>query len=251
MTFSKWKTNKMTEENFDEVFQLDRFMVESKNFKNNKPFKFMFVENIFKPDFYQKLHDGYPDEENDMLQSTQFSKNTLYRGWANLDDVTNNENAESIEDPKLNQQWNKLYRYLSSDEFIRKLREFSGVPVNKLKSFRFGLMKKGGFQMAHTHNDGPSTLILFFYFSKGWQKGDPGGTFLASEEDESKMFFEPYNLDNTMSILQDGPCSTHGVRYIVKDVSRKMLQIYYESYSEEEGWSGKGHEKPTEGKFEL
>ena len=251
MTFSKWKTNKMTEENFDEVFQLDRFMVESENFKNNKPFKFMFVENIFKPDFYQKLHDGYPDEENDMLQSTQFSKNTLYRGWANMDDVTNNENAESIEDPKLNQQWNKLYRYLSSDEFIRKLREFSGVPVNKLKSFRFGLMKKGGFQMPHTHNDGPSTLILFFYFSKGWQKGDPGGTFLASEEDESKMFFEPYNLDNTMSILQDGPCSTHGVRYIAKDVSRKMLQIYYESYSEEEGWSGKGHEKPTEGKLEL
>ena len=241
----------MTENNFNKIFELDKFMNESENFKNNKPFKFAYIENIFKPDFYQKLHDGYPDEENEMLQSTQFSKNTLYRDFANMFDVTENENAKSAEDPKLNQQWNKLYQYLSSDEFITKIREFSGVPVNKLKSFRFGLMKKGGFQMAHTHNDGPSTLILFFYFSKGWQKGDPGGTFLASDEDESKIFFEPCNLDNTMSIIQDGPCSTHGVRYIVKDVSRKMLQVYYEAYSKEEGWSGKGHEPPPQPSIQL
>ena len=54
-----------------------------------------------------------------------------------------------------------------------------------------------------------------------------------------------------MTILQDGPCATHGVRYITKDVSRKMLQVYFEEYSEENGWSGKGHEKHPEGKIEL
>ena len=55
--------------------------------------------------------------------------------------------------------------------------------------------------------------------------------------------FEPYNLDNTMVILQDGPSSAHGTRYITKDVTRKAIQIYYEGYSEETGWSGKGFEK--------
>ena len=241
----------MTENNFNKIFELDKFMNESENFKNNKPFKFAYIENIFKPDFYQKLHDGYPDEENEMLQSTQFSKNSLYRDFANMFDITENENAKSAEDPKLNQQWNKLYQYLSSDEFITKIREFSGVPVNKLKSFRFGLMKKGGFQMPHAHNDGPSTIIVFFFFSKGWQKGDPGGTYLASEPEESKIFLEPYNLDNTMVMLHDGPDSVHGVRYITKDITRKCLQIYFEEYSEKDGWSGKGHDKPMVGKIEL
>ena len=78
------------------------------------------------------------------------------------------------------------------------------------------------------NNDGPSTLIIFFYFSKGWEKGDPDGTYVASEADESKIIFELYNLDNTMVILQDGPCSAHGACYITKDVKRKAIQIYFE-----------------------
>ena len=50
-----------------------------------------------------------------------------------------------------------------------------------------------------------------------------------------------------MTLLQDGPYSAHGARYIIKDVKRKAIQIYLEEYSEEKGWSGKGFEtiKPT------
>ena len=36
-----------------------------------------------------------------------------------------------------------------------------------------------------------------------------------------------------MVILQDGPYSAHGARYITKDVKRKAIQIYFEAYSEE------------------
>ena len=120
---------------------------------------------------------------------------------------------------------------------------FSKVPVDKMKMLKFLLYQKGGFQTPHIHNDGPSTIIIFFYFSKGWKAGDPGGTYVASEADESKIMFEPYNLDNSMVILQDGPSSAHGVRYITKDVTRKAIQVYYEGYSEETGWSGQGSEK--------
>ena len=242
----------MTKEEFDDIFEWNNFLSNSENFKNNKPFKFSFIENIIKPEFYKKLHDGYPDKLDDWQQSTQFAKNTLFRGWRGLDSSgSDTGNPELVQDPKLSPEWNKFYRFLCSEDFIKKLRDFSGLPVNKLKSFRFGLMKKGGFQMPHAHNDGPSTIIVFFYFSKGWQKGDPGGTYLASEEDESTLFLEPHNLDNTMVMLHDGPGSVHGVRYITKDVTRKCLQIYYEEYSEEDGWSGTSHVKPTVGKIEL
>ena len=227
-------------------------MGKSEIFKTNIPYKFAFFEDIIKPDFYKKLHDSYPDKLDDWKKSTQFSKNLLYRGWGNLDDgLTDVSNDKIEEDVKLSPEWNKFYRFLSSNEFIEQLRKFSGISVTQLKTFRFGLMKKGGFQLPHTHNDGPSTIIVFFNFSKGWNQGDPGGTYLASEEDESKIIFEPYNLDNTMTILQDGPQSTHGARYITKDVIRKCVQIYFEEYSENNGWSGEGHEEAVKGEIDL
>jgi hypothetical protein len=81
-------------------------------------------------------------------------------------------------------------------------------------------------------------LIIFLYFSKNWKQGDPGGTYIASEEDESKIIFEPYNLDNSMVIMHDGPKSAHGARRIIKDVERRAVQIYFENYSPQKGWSG-------------
>jgi hypothetical protein len=77
------------------------------------------------------------------------------------------------------------------------------------------------------------------YFSKNWQKGDPGGTYMTTDLDESKIIFEPYNLDNSLAIFHDGPKAAHGTRYILKDVTRQAIQITLEGYSSESGWSGK------------
>ena len=99
------------------------------------------------------------------------------------------------------------------------------------------VLTRGGYQLPHIHNVGPSTLILMLYFSKNWNKGDPGGTYITPEEDESKMIFEPYNLDNSALIFHDGPHAGHGVRPITKDVERRAIQIYLEEYSSETGWS--------------
>ena len=81
------------------------------------------------------------------------------------------------------------------------------------------------------------------YFSKNWNKGDPGGTYITTEEDESKLVFEPYNLDNSAMIFQDGPYAGHGVRRMDKDVERRAIQIYLEEYSLETGWSGDKEEQ--------
>ena len=99
------------------------------------------------------------------------------------------------------------------------------------------VLEAQGYQLPHIHNAGPNTLILMVYFSKNWKKGDPGGTYITPEEDESKMIFEPYNLDNTTIIFHDGAHAGHGVRYITKDVERRAIQIYFEKYSPETGWS--------------
>ena len=241
----------MTNENFNDICNWDNLFKQSEIFKNNKPFKFAFIEEILKRDFYEKLINTYPQYDNKdkkWISSTQFSKFQFIRAWAKLKPIETK--LEIVEDPDIRPEWNRFYKFLHSQEFIENMKKFSGISVNRLKSFRFSLFHKGGFQLPHIHNDGPSTLIIFFNFSKGWEKGDPGGTYVASEENESKIIFEPYNLDNTMTILQDGPYSAHGARYITKDVKRQALQIYLEEYSKEKGWSGKGFES-IQPKIEL
>ena len=47
----------MASEDFTEIFDWDNFFSKSKIFKNNKPFKFAFFENILESDFYKKC--GY------------------------------------------------------------------------------------------------------------------------------------------------------------------------------------------------
>ncbi len=234
-------------ENFNEIVNWENFFEQSDTFKNNTPFKFVHVEEFFKRPFYEKLYDTYPKHDNTWHQSTEFSKNQFVKGFGEND---YGGYAAPGEDTKLSPEWNKLYRYFHNDEFIENIRKFSGVPINKMKTFRFSLYHKGGFQLPHIHNDGPSTLIVFFYFSKGWEKGDPGGTYVASEEDESKIIFETQNLDNTMSMLQDGPLSAHGARYITKNVERRALQVYFEEYSDDIGWSGSGF-KEQKGNIQI
>ena len=119
-----------------------------------------------------------------------------------------------------------------------------------LKHMNFMYARKDGFQNTHIHNHSDKTLILFVYFSKDWKKGDPGGTFLADgidfdakgeKEGNSKMIFEPGNLDNTSLIVLDGPFAAHGMRKITKDVERRGIQVTYEPFNSTDGWySDKG-----------
>ena len=44
----------------DQIFNWDNLFKASQEFKNNKPFKFAFIEGIFKESFYKKLYETYP-----------------------------------------------------------------------------------------------------------------------------------------------------------------------------------------------
>ena len=203
-------------------------------FQEKKPTKWAFIEEFFVRDFYEKLYATYPKKDDSWFFETSNDKSAYRKWWAeeNANDIPSN-----VEDPNFSEHWNTFHRYLFSDEFLANIRKFSGVPVTKVKSLGFMLLTRGGYQLPHIHNVGPSTLILMLYFTKYWSKGDPGGTYITPEEDESKMIFEPYNLDNSGIIFHDGPHAGHGVRYITKDVERLAIQIYFEEYSPETGWS--------------
>ena len=230
-------------ENFSGIINWENVFKQSENFQNSKPFKFAFIEDFFEEDFYKKLFDSYPKFDDSWDHITTYDKNHWSKKWNN---TSEHGIVHEGNDPSLGEAWNLLKRYASSQEFSDNFKKFTQVPVTKLKHFHFIGMNQGGFQLPHIHNVGPSTLIMMAYFSKGWQKGDPGATYVASELDESSILFEPYNLDNTMVIFQDASNAVHGARYLEKDIERKALQITLEGWDEENGWSGGDPEKIRE-----
>lgn len=50
---------------------------------------------------------------------------------------------------------------------------------------------------------------------------------------EEKRIFEPYNLDNSAVVFQDGPYAGHGVRPLLKGAERHAIQIYLQEDSDE------------------
>jgi hypothetical protein len=224
--------------NWDNIFSQQEFFI------NAKPFKFAFIENVFENNFYEKLYQTYPKIDDSWVIANNIYKSQLGKFWGGS--ITPGEMVEGS-DPAFSKEWNELKLYAGSEEFLSNIRRFSGTTVNRLKDFLFVSYKKGGFQLPHIHNVGPNTLVFMLYFSKGWEEGDAGGTYIASEPDESKIIFEPYNLNNSMALFQDSPKAAHGVRIITKDVERRGLQIVLEEYDDETGWTG---EDPFSEKFQ-
>ena len=210
------------EEN-SQVLNWENIFKQSKNFKEQKPTRFAFIENIFFEEFYKDLFESYPNLDT-FVDGSDHSKSQLSKSWKN---ATGKYVAKG-DDPQLSDSWNKFKRYLETKECVTKFSEFSGVNVKRLKQVKFLAYRKGGFQLPHVHNVSKNELVMLFYFSKGWKQGDPGGTYISSDLDESSIIFEPYNLDNSACIFQDGPKAFHGMRMITKDVERRGFQITME-----------------------
>ena len=207
---------------------------QSSHFKNAKPTKWAFIKEFLHKDVYEELYNTYPEFDDNYSIKDSYDTKSFQKFWKRDEDTNIIEEYDS----RYSESWNKFMQYLWSNEFIKKLVEVTGVQVTNLRHFCFLYAKKDCFQNPHIHNVSDKTLIVFIYFSKNWSKGDPGGTFLSDGLNESKILFEPYDLDNTSLIVLDGPDAAHGVRKITKDVARRAIQLTYEPYSKTDGWYG-------------
>ena len=218
---------------------------QSTNFKNHSPTKWTFVKEFLNKDFYEELYKTYPKFDNTWSLKDSYDTRGYPRYWKRDQET----NIIPEYDSRYSESWNKFMKYAWSEEFIKKLVEVTGVEVTGLRHFCFIYSNKNCFQSPHIHNVSDKTLIVFIYFSKNWEKGDPGGTYLSDGRDESKILFEPYDLDNTSLFVLDGPEAAHGVRKITKDVERRAIQLTYEPFSTTDGWYGQPNKdipKPIE-----
>ena len=202
----------------------------SNTFKNNKPFPYGFVENFFHEDFYNELYNTYPKLDEKWFIPTDASRSAKKR-WFGMADYNSEQRNVDQEDSSLSVAWNQFFHYIHSKEFLGNMSRYSGIELTGFTHFGFIVNEKGSFNMPHTHHpteqkkDYGYNLTLLVYFAKGWKHGDPGGTYLASDEDESSILFEPYNLDNTCVIFAETPKSFHGSRYMTQDAKRQSIQF--------------------------
>ena len=207
---------------------------QSSNFKNSSPTKWAFVKEFLDRNFYEELYKTYPKFDDTWSLEDSYDKISYRKLWK----IEQEKTIIMEHDSRYSESWNKFLSHAWSEEFIKNLVKLTGVEVTNLQHFCFMYAKKDGFQSPHIHNVSDKTLIVFIYFSKNWEEGDPGGTYLSDGRDESKILFEPYDLDNTSLFVLDGPNAAHGVRRITKDVERRAIQLTYEPFSTTDGWYG-------------
>ena len=215
---------------YSDMINWENVFANSNTFKNNKPFSYGFIENFFHEDFYNELYNTYPKLDEKWYIPTDFGRSAKKR-WFGSADPNSDQKSVDLEDTSLSRAWNQFFHYIHSKEFLDYMSKYTGSKLKGFKHFSFMVNEKGSFNMPHTHHptekkeDYVYNITLLIYFAKGWKKGDPGGTYLASEEDESSIIFEPYNLDNTCVIFGETPHSYHGSRYMTQDAIRRSVQF--------------------------
>jgi hypothetical protein len=217
---------------------------QSSNFKNSNPTKWAYVKEFLDRDFYEELYNTFP-KFDDTWDPKDNDETLAYRKFWKMDEKNRYADGTPREhnliqeyDSRYSEPWNKFLKHAWSEEFTKKLAEVTGIEVTGLRHFCFMYANSGCYQKTHIHNVSDKTLIVFLYFSKNWESGDPGGTYL-SDTTSSKILFEPYDLDNTALFVLDGPEAAHGMRKIVKDVERRAIQLTYEPFSTTGGWYGR------------
>lgn len=209
------------------MFNWNNILANSQTFKNNKPFPYGFIEEVLERDFYEKLRKTFPKEDDRWYIPQDMTRSAKKRYFGKDDWGV----AVDSDDPSLSKEWNDFHHYLFSKDFIEKMSAYSGIKLTKLRHFIFIINGKGDFNMPHHHfgesqnNMGGYKMTCLMYLAKDWNKGDPGGTYICANEDESSIIFEPHNLDNTMVLFKETPISWHGSRYITKDVKRPSIQF--------------------------
>ncbi len=215
-------------ETYSEIINWKNMFENSETFKNNKPFPFGFVENVLIRNFYEKLYETFPVEDEKWHEVQDYSRSAKKR-YFGLD--KKNALAVDDQDPSLSKEWNIFHHYLTTKEFVNNISKYTGIDLIGIRQFAFINNHRGDFNMPHFHWENSQKgkesykVTFLMFFAKDWPKGEPGGTYVSANEDESSIIFEPPNLDNTIIGFKETPISWHGSRYITKDLIRHSIQF--------------------------
>ena len=111
----------------NQIINWENVFANSETFRNNKPFPFGFVENVFEPNFYNMLYESYPKVDSSWHHPTDFTRSSTKRGFGNHKVGTNDAFPPDQEDKELSKAWNEFFHYFYTDEFMNNMSKYTGI----------------------------------------------------------------------------------------------------------------------------
>ena len=196
----------------------------SDEFKNNKPFPYIFMKNLLKQDIYDQLYNEWPSDEH--FQLVKQTMKRYHHGPSRYldEDVQNNHHF-----PELSDAWNNFVSYLCSDEYITNLKNITGLEITKLTEFSIVDGLKGDYIHPHVDTsamqEDNADLTSIFYFSKNWNKKYGGATCILSDASYDNIVYEPEDLDNSYLAFMQKENSWHGYKRIMVNNHRRAVLV--------------------------
>ena len=119
------------------VINWDNVNEQSRNFKNNQPTRWAFIENFVDSELYSDLYETYPrfddtwqKQEGAIVEGVKLSYRKFWKrdeGRFYSDGTAREHDIIEEYDSRYSESWNKFLSYLWSEECIKKIVDFTGV----------------------------------------------------------------------------------------------------------------------------
>ncbi len=205
-----------------------------------KPFPHFCIDNILDSSFANEIYDAFPSYQEAQQLGDEFSAVNEKRKIQ----VTN---AEQFPDPM-----KRLHRVLSSEAFIAKVEQMTGIPNllpdPELNGGGIHETNSGGHLDVHVdfnyikEKQLHRRVNILFYFNKDW-KEEYGGYLDIWDEDVKQRYGYFAPQFNRACGFVTGTSSWHGVTPVTcpPDIMRKSFAVYYYTKEAPEGWDGVEH----------
>lgn len=199
-------------------------------------FRYGFIPNIFKEDVYEQLIASFPDVSTFKLvdKPSGGGRKRFYVGPG----YDANKNWGCVcHLSSLPQIWKDALHESSSNEFMKLLKDSTGVGFNTMCTFGFAYGNEGCMQEAHI--DGAaregdkspvhSTIACLLYFNK--EAGGVGGTCVY-DIDRKTVLFQAPSLRNGLFFFEQHPDAWHGYPPMPPGADRRIISLAYSQESQ-------------------
>ncbi len=194
-------------------------------------FRYGFIEDLFRHDFYQRLVATFPDPKKFKLIS-KMSGGGHKKFYLGPEYAANRTPGCGCALLDVSPEWQKVFRICNSPKFISYLSEKTGVPCNSLCNFGFTYGNEGCHQEAHVDgavraddpNEIKATLALLLYFNP--EKSEIGGTYVCLPDRETIIMQAPH-LFNSAFYFEQHPDAWHGFPEMPAGAERHLVSLTY------------------------
>lgn len=187
-------------------------------FKNEYPYKYIDIRNVFDLDTENHLSESYPVDEYRTI-NVNSTRVQIFDIKPFITDLNYQESLPVA--------WDKLWRYMQSSEYHEWLKNQTGIDVSRLPC-EASIFKYTKDCLMDAHTDLPiKVLTQVFYFNENWKEEFGGNFCVLNSKDDKDIHAKILPLLGNSVIIVRSDNSWHSVEKTVIENSRRSLVITF------------------------